>query len=136
MSQIHLKKLMKATNNQIHVDGFQFFCYFRKALLVFPEDTKEFIEKEIEGFTELEIKVIGTCCTSLNKQKAQLLVNKRRKIKELNEDELLLEMSRKIHLFLSLYSLKWISCKSKIKEVLSISVTWEKLLSEVKKFSD
>ena len=68
---------------------------FRKALLVFPEDTKEFIEKEIEDFTELEIKVIGTCCTKLNKQKATLLVNKRRKIKDIKEDELLLEMSRK-----------------------------------------
>jgi len=68
----------------------------RKALLVFPEDTKEYIEKEIADYTaenEMEIKVIGTCCTSLNKQKAQLLVNKRRKIKELNEDELLVELS-------------------------------------------
>ena len=46
----------------------------------------------------MEVKVLGTCCVKLNKQKATLLVNKRRKLKEgVNEDELLMEMSSKFY---------------------------------------
>ena len=74
------------------------FLNFRKALLVFPEDTKEYIESEIANYTDMEVKVLGTCCVKLNKQKATLLVNKRRKLKEgENEDELLMEMSSKFY---------------------------------------
>ena len=81
------------------------FLNFRKALLVFPEDTKEYIESEIANYTDMEVKVLGTCCVKLNKQKATLLVNKRRKLKEgENEDELLMEMSSKFH-FISFHLL-------------------------------
>ena len=46
----------------------------------------------------MEVKVLGTCCVKLNKQKATLLVKKRRKLKEgVNEDELLMEMSSKFY---------------------------------------
>ena len=67
-------------------------------MLVFPEDTKEYIESEIANYTDMEVKVLGTCCVKLNKQKATLLVKKRRKLKEgENEDELLMEMSSKFY---------------------------------------
>ena len=67
-------------------------------MLVFPEDTKEYIESEIANYTDMEVKVLGTCCVKLNKQKATLLVKKRRKLKEgVNEDELLMEMSSKFY---------------------------------------
>ena len=67
-------------------------------MLVFPEDTKEYIESEISNYTDMEVKVLGTCCVKLNKQKATLLVKKRRKLKEgVNEDELLMEMSSKFY---------------------------------------
>ena len=70
-------------------------------MLVFPEDTKEYIESEIANYTDMEVKVLGTCCVKLNKQKATLLVNKRRKLKEgENEDELLMEMSSKFYIII------------------------------------
>ena len=73
-------------------------------MIVFPEDTKEYITSEIANYTDMEVKIIGTCCAKLNKQKATLLVKKRRKLAEgVNEDELLMEMSSKIyfiHLFI------------------------------------
>ena len=59
----------------------------------------------------MEVKILGTSCVKLNKQKATLLVKKRRKLKEgVNEDELLMEMSSKfyiisIHLIISFVSL-------------------------------
>ena len=75
-------------------------------MLVFPEDTKEYIESEIANYTDMEVKVLGTCCVKLNKQKATLLVNKRRKLKEgENEDELLMEMSSKFYFILFNYLL-------------------------------
>ena len=67
-------------------------------MLVFPEDNKDFITSEIESFSELETKVIGTSSVKLNQAKATLLVNKRRILKNLTSDEehgLLVEMSRK-----------------------------------------
>ena len=70
-------------------------------MIVFPEDTKEYIESEIANYADMELKILGTCCVKLNKQKATLLVKKRRKLKEgVNEDELLMEMSSKIFFFL------------------------------------
>ena len=71
-----------------------FFKLFRKALLVFPDDTKDFIQSEMN---DNELKILGSCSVKLNQQKATLLVNKRRKIKEMGEDEehtLLVELSR------------------------------------------
>ena len=72
-----------------------FVSNFRKALLVFPDDTKEFIESEM---AESELKILGSCSVKLNQQKATLLVNKRRKFTELADDEehkLLVDLSRK-----------------------------------------
>jgi len=67
----------------------------RKALLVFPDDTKDFIQSEM---AENELKILGSCTVKLNQQKATLLVNKRRKFGDLAEDEehkLLVDLSRK-----------------------------------------
>ena len=68
-------------------------------MLIWPEDTQTFVENEIKNFAELNTEVLGTCNAKLNEIKAQLLVNKRRKIVELNEEDehkLLVELSRKL----------------------------------------
>eukprot|EP00093_Oithona_nana_P004470 04470.XXX_18510_25419_1 [CDS] Oithona nana genome sequencing. len=56
----------------------------RKALLVFPDDTKDYIQSEM---AENELKILGSCTVKLNQQKATLLVKKRRKLVDLPEEE-------------------------------------------------
>ena len=77
------------------------YIFFRKCLLVFPEDTQEYIENEIKSFAELNIKILGTCNTKLNQQKAQLLAKKRRKFAgtsttEEDEHKLMAELASKL----------------------------------------
>ena len=74
-------------------------------MLVFPDDTKEFIESEM---AESELKILGSCSVKLNQQKATLLVNKRRKFTELADDEehkLLVDLSRKYQITLQCISI-------------------------------
>ena len=64
--------------------------------MVFPEDTKDFVDQELKSN---QMKVLGTCQSKLNSQKAQLLLNKRRKLKKMTSDQehqLNIELSRKL----------------------------------------
>ena len=73
---------------------------FRKALLVFPDDTKDYIQSEM---AENELKILGSCTVKLNQQKATLLVKKRRKLVDLPEEEehkLLVDLSRKYIIYI------------------------------------
>ena len=61
---------------------------------MFPEDTKEYIQKEIE---DAQIKILGTCVCKLNTTKATLLINKSRNKSKLDDSEkhgFLMELSR------------------------------------------
>ena len=73
-------------------------CGFRKIMILFPEEQKDYVTQELEN---VKADVMGTTTTSITEDQAKFLI-KNQKIKELSDEDshqLLIELSSKLKVY-------------------------------------